>query len=198
MESLNTSVVSQSFVKQVLPCLSCVPEPLGTGDYQQRSQCSLCSLSMFLIAPWFGGADRKVKRNWQPTQWHITRKTKFRPDMDAHTSNPSYLGGRGKEDCSSRPAQAKAQGPTWKINKRARGVSEAVEHLPSKYRPSVQTPVRPKNQKYPRIQEEKGTSRAETEEAGLTENDRLWKRTADRRRERTGAVCGKWGGIWPG
>jgi hypothetical protein len=52
----------------------------------------------------------------------------------AHACNPSYLGGRDQEDCSSKPAQANSlQDPISNPpQNRVEGVPQVVEHLPSK------------------------------------------------------------------
>jgi hypothetical protein len=54
----------------------------------------------------------------------------------AHTCNPSYSGGRDQEDQGSKPAWANSlQDPILKnpTQKRAGGVTQVVERLPSKH-----------------------------------------------------------------
>jgi hypothetical protein len=55
----------------------------------------------------------------------------------AHNCNPSYSGGRDQEDHSSKPAQANSFGdPISQRNpsqKRASGVAQVIEFLPSKH-----------------------------------------------------------------
>jgi hypothetical protein len=55
-----------------------------------------------------------------------------------HAYNPSHLGGRDQEDCSSQPAWAKKKtlsqkGPTYK--KGLGGGAQVIEHPPSMHEP---------------------------------------------------------------
>jgi hypothetical protein len=50
----------------------------------------------------------------------------------AHTYNPIYSGGRDQEDHGLRPAQANGlRDPISKQPKRAEGVAQVAEHVPS-------------------------------------------------------------------
>jgi hypothetical protein len=53
----------------------------------------------------------------------------------AHACNPSYLGGRGKEDCGSKPVQAivhETLSRKYPKQKGAGEVAQAIEYLLSK------------------------------------------------------------------
>jgi hypothetical protein len=73
-----------------------------------------------------------------------------------HTCNTSYLGGRDQEDRGSRQNQAKSE-TLFKNNlkaKRAGGVAQVIEHLPSKLKALHLSPIQPKdkNKKIARCQ----------------------------------------------
>jgi hypothetical protein len=75
----------------------------------------------------------------------------------AHTSNPSYLGGKDQEDCSSRPTRANScPDPISKIlnTKRVGGVAQVVECLLSKHEIVSSNPSTTKN-KQTKINREK-------------------------------------------
>jgi hypothetical protein len=56
----------------------------------------------------------------------------------AHTCNPSYSGGRDQEDHRLKLVQANSsQDPMSKIQKRADGMAQVVEHLPTKCKAST-------------------------------------------------------------
>jgi hypothetical protein len=70
----------------------------------------------------------------------------------AHAYNPSYSGGRDREDQGSKPGQADSlQEPISKnpSQKRAGGVAQMVEHLPSKHEAlSLNSSTAKKKKKY--------------------------------------------------
>jgi hypothetical protein len=69
----------------------------------------------------------------------------FESGLMAHACNPSYTGGRDQENCSLRPAQANSlRDPILKTQKRAGGVAQMVECLPSKMKPLGSNSISPK------------------------------------------------------
>jgi hypothetical protein len=73
------------------------------------------------------------------------------PVLVAHACNPSYLGVRDREDRGSRPAAVNKVRPYLKNTqhkKRAGGVAQMVQHLPSKHKALSSNPSTKKNFKY--------------------------------------------------